>query len=212
MPAIRAVVITGAGRAFSTGAELKEAAEQAENGPIDVYGVLTERYHPIIGCIGGCPAPSPSTAPRLAWALPGLACDLVVAAESAYFMLAFVNIGLVPNGGSAVRTIASGFAELPNWPCLGTGSMPPWRSTGGWSPVWPDDTFASRDGGLLDRLASGAAQSHAGTKRLLNKWLYEQMDDQFEFEAQTQGNRGFWRFRRRDQGFRRKAGTRFTGV
>ena len=52
--------------------------------------------------------------------------------------------------------------------------------------VWPDDEFAAQADALLDRLASGATKSYAGTKRQLNRWLYEQMDAQLEFEAQIQ--------------------------
>jgi 2-(1,2-epoxy-1,2-dihydrophenyl)acetyl-CoA isomerase len=52
--------------------------------------------------------------------------------------------------------------------------------------VWPDTEFASRADALLDRLASGATKSYAGTKRQLNRWLYERMDDQLEFEAGIQ--------------------------
>ena len=102
-PEVRAVLITGAGRAFSSGADLKEAAEDAGGGPVDVHKILTERYHPLITGIRRMPKPviagvnGPAAGIGLSLAL---ACDLVVAAESAYFSLAFVNIGLVPDGGS----------------------------------------------------------------------------------------------------------------
>ena len=52
--------------------------------------------------------------------------------------------------------------------------------------VWPDAQFAAQTDALLDRLASGATQSYAGTKRQLNRWVYEQMDAQLEFEAGIQ--------------------------
>jgi 2-(1,2-epoxy-1,2-dihydrophenyl)acetyl-CoA isomerase len=52
--------------------------------------------------------------------------------------------------------------------------------------VWPDEEFGEETGKLLDRLASGATRSYAGTKRQLNQWLYERMEAQLEFEAQIQ--------------------------
>ena len=52
--------------------------------------------------------------------------------------------------------------------------------------VWPDAEFAGQADALLDRLASGATRSYAGTKRELNQWLYAQMDAQLEFEAGIQ--------------------------
>jgi 2-(1,2-epoxy-1,2-dihydrophenyl)acetyl-CoA isomerase len=52
--------------------------------------------------------------------------------------------------------------------------------------VWPDAEFAGQSDALLDRLASGATQSYAGTKRQLNRWMYERMDAQLEFEAGIQ--------------------------
>jgi len=188
-PGIRAVVVTGAGRAFSSGADLKEAAE--DGGKLDVYRVLTERYHPIITGIRRMPKPvvaavnGPAAGIGLSLAL---ACDLVVAAESAYFTLAFVNIGLVPDGGSSLFVPSRvGFARAAELAMLGERLDA--RKALDWgliNRVWPDAEFASQTGALLDRLASGATKSYAGIKRQLNRWLYEQMDDQLEFEAGIQ--------------------------
>ena len=66
-------------------------------------GVLTERYHPIITTIRTMPKPvvAAVNGPAVGIGMSlALAADLVVAKESAYFLLAFVNIGLVPDGGS----------------------------------------------------------------------------------------------------------------
>src|SRR5216683_3126050 len=117
-----------------------------------------------------------------------LACDLVVAAESAYFSLAFVNIGLVPDGGSSVLVPSRvGFARAAELAMLGERLDA--RKALNWgliNRVWPDEEYPSQAEALLDRLASGATKSYAGTKRQLNQWLYERMDAQLEFEAQIQ--------------------------
>jgi 2-(1,2-epoxy-1,2-dihydrophenyl)acetyl-CoA isomerase len=194
-PEVRAVLITGAGRAFSSGADLKESAEQAgagdEQGAPDVYTILTERYHPLITGIRRMPKPvvaavnGPAAGIGLSLAL---ACDLVVAAESAFFQLAFVNIGLVPDGGSSLLVPSRvGFARAAELALLGERLDA--RKALDWgliNKVWPDEEFAAESAKLLDRLAAGATQSYAGTKRQLNRWLYEQMDAQLEFEAQIQ--------------------------
>ena len=105
--AVRAVVITGAGRAFSSGADLKDLSggETTPDGRPDVYRTLTERYHPIMQAIREMPKPVVGAVNGPAVGIGcslALCCDLIVAAESAYFLLAFVNIGLVPDGGSSL--------------------------------------------------------------------------------------------------------------
>ena len=188
---VRAVLVTGAGRAFSSGADLKEGPVAGRNDPRDVYRVLTERYHPIIRAIREMPKPVVAAVNGAAAGIGlslALACDLVVAAESAYFLLAFVNIGLVPDGGSSLLVPARvGFARAAEMAMLGerVGA----RQALDWgliNQVWPDGELAERAGDLLVRLADGPTRSYAGTKRQLNSWLYQRMEEQLELEAQIQ--------------------------
>jgi 2-(1,2-epoxy-1,2-dihydrophenyl)acetyl-CoA isomerase len=188
---IRAVLVIGAGRAFSSGADLKEGPVAGRNDPRDVYHVLTERYHPIIRAIREMPKPVVAAVNGAAAGIGlslALACDLVVAAESAYFLLAFVNIGLVPDGGSSLLVPARvGFARAAEMAMLGerVGA----RQALDWgliNQVWPDGELAERAGDLLVRLADGPTRSYAGTKRQLNSWLYQRMEEQLELEAQIQ--------------------------
>ena len=190
-PQVRAVLITGAGRAFSSGADLKEGASRAGDGKFDPYQVLTERYHLIITGIRFMPKPVVAAVNGAAAGIGAslaLACDLVVAAESAYFSLAFVNIGLVPDGGSSLLVPSRiGFARAAELAML--GERLPARSALDWgliNRVWPDEEFTANADALLGRLAAGPTRSYAGTKRQLNRWLYTQMEEQLEFEAGIQ--------------------------
>ena len=100
--AVRAVVITGAGRGFCSGADLRGgAAERA------FRRVLTDEYNPLISAIRELPRPVVAAVNGVAAGAGvslALACDLVYAAEEARFIQAFVRIGLVPDSGST-RTL-----------------------------------------------------------------------------------------------------------
>ena len=190
-PDVRAVLLTGAGRAFSSGADLKESQSLDEAGPPDLYSVLTQRYHPLILGVREMPKPVVAAVNGAAAGIGlslALACDLVVAAESAYFLLAFVNIGLVPDGGSSLFVPSRvGFARAAELAMLGERLDA--RTALDWgliNRVWPDEEYPSQAEALLTRLAAGATRSYAGIKRQLNKWLYEHMDAQLEFEAGIQ--------------------------
>lgn len=190
-PAVRAVLITGAGRAFSSGADLREGTQQTRDGHPDLYGVLTGRYHPIITGIRQMPKPVVAGVNGAAAGIGlslALACDLVIAAESAYFLLAFVNVGLVADGGSSVLVPSRvGFTRAAEMAMLGE-RIPAGRALewGLINQVWPDDQLAARAEALASRLAEGPTGSYAGTKRQLNQWLYQQIDQQLEFEARIQ--------------------------
>ena len=190
-PGVRAVLITGAGRAFSSGADLKSGVPVNADGQPDLYSVLTERYHPIITGIRHMPKPVVAVVQGAAAGIGlslALACDLVIAAESGYFLLAFVNIGLVPDGGSSLLVPTRvGFARAAQMALL--GERIPARQALDWgliNEVWPDGDLARRADELISQLADGPTASYAGTKRQLNHWLYQQMDAQLEFEAGIQ--------------------------
>jgi 2-(1,2-epoxy-1,2-dihydrophenyl)acetyl-CoA isomerase len=191
---VRVVVVTGAGRAFSSGADLKDVSgreERTADGHPNLQKVLTERYHPIITGLRTMPKPvvAAVNGPAVGIGLSlALAADIIVAAESAYFVLAFVNIGLVPDGGSSLLVPSRvGFARAMEMAMLGE-RVPAARALewGLINRVVADDAFADEVAALRDRLAAGPTGSYAGAKRQLNAWLYARMDEQLELEAQVQ--------------------------
>lgn len=192
---VRAVVLTGAGRSFSAGADLKEQRPGPDGGPPDLGERLRELYHPVILGIREMPKPvvaavnGPAVGVGLSMAL---ACDLVLAAESAYFLLAFVNIGLVPDGGSTATVPARvGLARATEMAML--GERVPAELALDWgmiNAVHPDGDLAAAANALGARLAAGPTSSYAATKRLLNRRLYADLAEQLEAEAEAQRGQG----------------------
>jgi len=191
--AVRAVVVTGAGRAFSSGADLKDISggDATSEGRPDVYKTLTERYHPIMHAIREIPKPVIAAVNGPAVGIGcslALCCDLIVAAESAYFLLAFVNIGLVPDGGSSLfLPTRLGMARTTELSMLGerlgAAKALEWGLI---NRVVADVDLPEETAALAARLAAGPTRSYAGTKRQLNNWLYSRIDEQLELEAQIQ--------------------------
>jgi 2-(1,2-epoxy-1,2-dihydrophenyl)acetyl-CoA isomerase len=191
--AVRAVLIRGAGRGFSSGADLRDISgrELTPEGHPDVRTTLMERYHPIITGIRRMPKPVVAAVHGPAVGIGcslALVCDLILAAESAYFLLAFVNIGLVPDGGSSLLVPSRvGFARAAEMAMLGERVPAPKALEWGLiNRVVADDAFDAEAEALLQKLAQGPTKSYAGSKRQLNNWLYGRMDEQLEFEADIQ--------------------------
>jgi 2-(1,2-epoxy-1,2-dihydrophenyl)acetyl-CoA isomerase len=191
-PAVRAVLVTGAGRGFSSGADLKSGFEpEPSDGMPDIRKELHEVYHPVIvgvrrlekPVIAAVNGPAVGIGASLAFA-----CDLVLAAESAFFGLAFVNIGLMPDGGSTLFVpTAAGKARAFEMAMLGE-RVPAQRALewGLVNRVYPDDRLQEEAGELAASMAKGPTRSYAGTKRALNKMLYPDLDGQLELEAELQ--------------------------
>ena len=188
---VRCVTITGAGRGFSSGADLKAGFEPTPEGHPDLGSALRDRYHPIIAGIRRMPKPvlaavnGPAVGIGCALAL---ACDLIVARESAYFLLAFVNIGLVPDGGSSLFIPARvGHTRAAEMAMLGERIPAPQALEWGLiNRVAADEAFDAEVDALAERLATGPTGSYAGSKRQFNAWIYPRMDEQLELEAAIQ--------------------------
>ena len=192
--AARAIVITGAGRAFSSGADLKDISggRLTPSGRPDVYHTLTERYHPIMHAIRDVPKPVLAAVNGPAVGIGcslALCCDLIVASQSAYFLLAFVNIGLVPDGGSSLFVpMRVGMARAAEMAMLGERIGAEQALQWGLANrVVADERFPQEVSALAARLAAGPTRSYAGAKRQLNAWLYKGMEEQLELEARMQG-------------------------
>ena len=212
---VRAVMLTGAGRAFCSGADLKEGA--TSGGGLDTDGVLIGWYHPIVTAIREMPKPvvsavnGPAAGAGLSLAL---SADLVVAKQSAYFLLAFVNIGLVPDAGSSLFVPSRvGFARAAEMAMLGEPVPAPKAADIGLiNASWPDEEFEQNAEALLLRLSNGPTRSYAGTKRELNHWVYSRMAEHLALEASIQGELAQSKdFAEGITAFMEKRPTQFTG-
>jgi 2-(1,2-epoxy-1,2-dihydrophenyl)acetyl-CoA isomerase len=191
-PSVRAVLVTGAGRGFSSGADLRAGFDASpEDGRPDVRRELHDVYHPIIAGIRRLEKPVVAAVNGPAVGIGcslALACDLVLAAESSFFGLAFVGIGLMPDGGSTLFVPASvGKARAFEMALLGE-RIPAARALewGLVNAVHPDGELMDEAGALVERLAQGPTLSYAGSKRALNHMIYPQLEEQLELEAEIQ--------------------------
>ena len=188
---VRAMLITGAGRGFSSGADLKAGFDPAEDGMPDIRKELHDVYHPAIAGIRRLPKPVVAAVNGPAVGIGcslALACDLVMAADSAFLGLAFVNIGLMPDGGStALVPPLVGKARAFQMALL--GERVPASQALEWGLVnwvYPDDQLIAEADALAARLAAGPTRSYAGSKQALNRFIYGDLDAQLHLEGELQ--------------------------
>jgi 2-(1,2-epoxy-1,2-dihydrophenyl)acetyl-CoA isomerase len=189
--AVRALLIRGAGRAFSAGADVKNKREVTADGAPDLSTRLREIYNPIVLAVRGAPKPAVAAVNGAAAGLGAslaLACDFIVAAESAYFLLAFVHLGVIPDAGAtyflAERIGAVRTAELAM-----LGERLPARTALDWglvNSVHPDEEQAEAAESFAERLAGGPTVAYAGMKRALASASYHRLADHLELEAAIQ--------------------------
>ena len=217
-PDVRAIVLTAAGRAFSSGADLKAGGElQKEGGGFDVLTPLREVYNPAILRVRTMPKPVIAAVNGPAVGIGcslALAADVVVAARSAYFLLAFVNIGLGLDGGAsqslAVRvghTRAMEMAMLGER--IGAEQALDWGLA---NRVVDDEQLHATVTELAQRLAAGPPGSYATIKRTINARTYDGFAELLDLEAQLQQERADSRdFMEGVMSFVRKRPPKFTG-
>jgi 2-(1,2-epoxy-1,2-dihydrophenyl)acetyl-CoA isomerase len=167
--AIRAVVITGEGRGFCSGADLRGGA-----GERAFRKVLTTEYNPLVTAIRELPKPVIAAVNGVAAGAGvslALACDLVYAADEARFMLAFVRIGLVPDSG-ATRTLVRALGRHRAAQLAFTGdplSAADAAAAGLINGVVPGNQLAGHVAGIAQRLAASPTRAIGLTKRLINQ-------------------------------------------
>ena len=194
--AVRAVVITGAGRAFSTGQDLADRLVTIEkSGDLHLGDELRRRYHPAIAAIREMRKPVIAAVNGVA-AGAGLglaiACDIRVAASSASFRAAWGRVGLVPDAGSAFflpRLVGWGRAldmVLTGEPVAADEAL----RIGLVTRVWPDAEFAAKWRELAQTLARGPTEAFALTKEGLNAAMARGFAEFLDQEAELQDRAG----------------------
>jgi 2-(1,2-epoxy-1,2-dihydrophenyl)acetyl-CoA isomerase len=212
-PEVRAVVVTGAGRGFCVGQDLNEFGEAAR----DIAGRLRNNYHPTIRAVRELEKPvlaavnGPAAGAGLSFAC---ACDLRLAGESAAFVPAFINIGLVPDmGGTFFVTRLLGAPKAFEWMTSGRRlSAEEALELGLVSEVVPDDRLAERAAEWAAKLAAMPTRGIALSKRLFDRAERSTLEDQLEREAQLQAvATGTEDFREGVEAFLQKREPRFEG-
>ncbi len=187
-PGVRCVVLTGTGKAFSAGGDIAEMAGFREEAA-PFFLDLALSLHAFVASLRNLPKPVLSAVPGVAagagFAL-ALAGDLVVAAESARFALAYQNIGLSPDGGSSfflARALGTHRAmELSlTGKTLSAGQAEAWGLV---QRVFPHDAFERETAALAARIAAGPTLAYARAKELYNRALSQPLAAQLEEERQ----------------------------
>jgi len=188
----RVVVLTGAGRAFCSGQDLGDRANAAD---LNLERTLRDEYTPMLNAIIDCPVPTIAAvngAAAGAGANLALACDVVIASESAYFLQAFTRIGLIPDaGGTYVLPRAMGMAKAMGAALFADKITA--RQADAWGMIWEavaDDAFDAHWRGRAAHLAHGPTKAFGAVKRVIRASWNNDLEEQLALEASEQGECG----------------------
>lgn len=190
-PEVRSLLITGNGKAFCSGQDLKEAPKPGEGERRSLRDSLERRYNPIIRKLRTIPKPVITAINGVA---AGAGCSLALAgdirimAQSSYLLQAFINIGLVPDSGSSnflVRTV--GYAKAFEIATLGE-KIPAEEALalGLVNRVVPDDDLLAVAADLASRYASGPTRAYGYIKKMLDRAESGSLADSLDYEVYMQ--------------------------
>lgn len=186
----RVVVLTGAGRAFCSGQDLGQTTGGAS--ALDLERVLRDEYEPIVRAIVEAPVPviAAVNGPAAgAGANIALAADVVIAANSAYFLQAFSKIALIPDaGGTYVLPRQVGLPRAMGAALFADKIGA--QQAADWGMIWEavaDESFEAQWKARAEYLASGPTLAYQKIKETLRASLGNDLEAQLNMEAQAQG-------------------------
>lgn len=195
-PQIRAVLVTGVGRAFCAGQDLSERKIVADGGTIDLGAALQRNWNPIVLTIRQLPKPVIAAVNGIATgagANLALACDIVLAARSARFVQPFARLGLIPDaGGTYHLPRLVGLARATALMMLAEPVSA--EQAVSWGMIWKavdDDTLADEASAMAAALAAAPTYGLAQTKAALNRSAASSLDGQLVLESELQRATGF---------------------
>ena len=197
LPEVRCVVLTGSGRAFCAGQDLRDPAVAPDGGaPKDLGAVIETGYKPLILRLRSMPVPTLAAVNGIAagaGASLALACDLVVARRSAAFVQAFSAIGLIPDSGATwALPRLTGRARALGLAMLGEKLSAERAEQIGliWACV-DDDAFDAHTNALAERLAALPTRALVRTRQLIDAGLASGLEQALGAEAAAQSELGF---------------------
>lgn len=192
---VRCLVITGAGRGFCAGEDLREAMKSMTAGGIDYEGILRERYQPVVHGLQQLPKPVIAAVNGVAAGAGvslALACDIRLAADNARFMLAFSKIGLIPDAGAnwfLPRLVGTGLALEMAMTGRSVDAAEA-KAAGLVNHVFPAAEFAERVAAYAAELAQGATVAMGLAKQAIYYGLSHNLADTLDEEGRLQARAG----------------------